>query len=131
MQKTAYEMRISDCSADVCSSDLSLPIFEGTNEILRLYIALSGLKDVGTSLGELRHAANDIFNNPIKGFGVLSGYAARRLKETTGVGTDTSERELHPTLRKAAASYATYAVSLSRSPGSRRRKHGQAENGGA
>src|SRR3546814_2946061 len=33
-QKTAYEMRISDCSSDVCSSDLSgrswpLPIVEG------------------------------------------------------------------------------------------------------
>src|SRR3546814_2455045 len=24
-QKTAYEMRISDCSSDVCSSDLALP----------------------------------------------------------------------------------------------------------
>src|SRR3546814_1978570 len=26
-QKTAYEMRISDCSSDVCSSDLSSPAF--------------------------------------------------------------------------------------------------------
>src|SRR3546814_20869465 len=25
-QKTAYEMRISDCSSDVCSSDLELPL---------------------------------------------------------------------------------------------------------
>src|SRR3546814_1074244 len=25
-QKTAYEMRISDCSSDVCSSDLQMPV---------------------------------------------------------------------------------------------------------
>jgi alkylation response protein AidB-like acyl-CoA dehydrogenase len=48
-----------------------LPIFEGTNEILRLYIALSALKDVGASLSELQSAVGSIFNDPIKGFGVL------------------------------------------------------------
>ncbi|MGH8499780.1 MAG: acyl-CoA dehydrogenase family protein, partial [Methylococcales bacterium] len=31
-----------------------LSIFEGTNEILRLYIALSGMKGVGVGLGELK-----------------------------------------------------------------------------
>jgi hypothetical protein len=33
-----------------------LTIFEGTYEVLRLYIALSGLKDLGKSLGDLRAA---------------------------------------------------------------------------
>src|SRR5271157_5054634 len=41
-----------------------LTIFEGTNEVLRLYIALSGLKDVGKSLGELKVAVDEIFNSP-------------------------------------------------------------------
>src|SRR5207249_4934835 len=38
-----------------------LSIFEGTNEILRLYIALSGLKDVGANLDELNSTIGDIF----------------------------------------------------------------------
>ena len=45
-----------------------LPIFEGTNEILRLFIALSALKDVGAGLTELQSAVASIFNDPIKGF---------------------------------------------------------------
>jgi alkylation response protein AidB-like acyl-CoA dehydrogenase len=117
MREFPYEQVVRDARI--------LPIFEGTNEILRLYIALSGLKDVGASLSELRHAANDIFNNPIKGFGVLSGYAARRLKETTGVGTDTIARDLHPALRKAAATYEKYTVALSKAADGLLRKHGK------
>ena len=73
-----------------------LSIFEGTNEILRLYIALSGMKDVGASLSDLKHAIGDIFNNPIKGFGVLQDYAAKHAQLATGAkrqGThDTKER---------------------------------------
>ena len=65
-----------------------LPIFEGTNEILRLYVALSCLKDVGETLTELKSAAAAIFNDPIKGFGVLSDYAERRFAQATGVGRD-------------------------------------------
>ena len=53
-------------------------IFEGTNEILRLFIALSGMKDVGASLRSCGRLVKSIFNDPIKGFGVLSGYAGRR-----------------------------------------------------
>ncbi len=44
-----------------------LTIFEGTSEILRLFIALSGMKDAGVMLQELKSATDDIFNNPIKG----------------------------------------------------------------
>lgn len=40
-----------------------LSIFEGTNEILRLFVGLSGLKDAGGSLAELKVAVDDIFNN--------------------------------------------------------------------
>ena len=46
-------------------------IFEGTNEILRLYVALSGLKDAGELLKEIGKSAGKIFNDPIKGFGVM------------------------------------------------------------
>ncbi len=102
-----------------------LSIFEGTNEILRLYIALSGLKDVGSSLGELKSAVGDIFNNPIKGFGVLSGYASKRLRQSTGFGTDKILSKLDPRLRKAAEIYEKYVVELSKAGDALLRLHGK------
>src|SRR3546814_20044421 len=39
-QKTAYEMRISDWSSDVCSSDLKLPMFGVTTLEEQLYSSL-------------------------------------------------------------------------------------------
>ena len=102
-----------------------LTIFEGTNEILRLYVALSGMKDVGASLKELRSALGEIFNNPIKGFGVLGGYTQRRLSQATGLGADKIIRELSPKLRKAAEVYEEYVVELARVSDLLLRKHGK------
>ncbi|HOZ05935.1 MAG TPA: acyl-CoA dehydrogenase family protein [Arenimonas sp.] len=103
-----------------------LSIFEGTNEILRLYIALSGLKGVGTGLGELKAAVGDIFNDPIKGFGVLGDYTRRRMREATGYGTDKIKYVLEPALQKYAAIYEKFAVELSKSSDHLLRKHGKA-----
>src|SRR3546814_2976770 len=50
-QKTAYEMRISDWSSDVCSSDLSLPGTAGS-----AFAACGFLPDWNHGLSE-RHAA--------------------------------------------------------------------------
>jgi acyl-CoA dehydrogenase family member 9 len=102
-----------------------LSIFEGTNEILRLYIALSGMKDVGASLIELKSAVGDIFNNPIKGFGVLTGYAERRLKAATGFGTDKIQTKLHPRLLAGAETYAKYTQELSKASDALLRMHGK------
>ena len=103
-----------------------LSIFEGTNEILRLYIALSGLKGVGTGLGELKAAVGDIFNDPIKGFGVLGDYTSRRMREATGYGTDKIKYALEPALQKYAPIYEKYAVELSKSSDQLLRKYGKA-----
>jgi acyl-CoA dehydrogenase family member 9 len=102
-----------------------LSIFEGTNEILRLYVALSGLKDVGSSLSELKSAVGDIFNNPIKGFGVLSGYASKRLRESTGFGNDKILSKLDPRLKPAAEIYEKYVVELSKASDMLLRMHGK------
>jgi alkylation response protein AidB-like acyl-CoA dehydrogenase len=77
MREYPYEQAVRDARIS--------PIFEGTNEILRLFIAMSGLKDAGKALSDLKSAVDDIFSNPIKGFGVLSGYAGRRIARATGV----------------------------------------------
>ncbi len=102
-----------------------LSIFEGTNEILRLYIALSGLKGVGAGLSELKAAVGDIFNDPIKGFGVLGNYTGRRVREATGYGIDRIAHELSPRLRKVAATYEKYTVELSKSSDALLRRYGK------
>src|SRR3546814_12466573 len=50
-QKTAYEMRISDWSSDVCSSDLVEPAFEqfGRDPVLVLHMRRDGLPLVATA----------------------------------------------------------------------------------
>jgi acyl-CoA dehydrogenase family protein 9 len=106
MRDNPYEQITRDCRI--------LTIFEGTNEVLRLYIALSALKDLGKSLGELKAAVDAIFNHPIKGFGVLSDYAERRLTQATGVGRDKILVQLPLSLKDSAAIYERYTVELSR-----------------
>jgi hypothetical protein len=81
---------------------------------LRLYIALSALKDLGKSLAELKVAVDGIFNHPIKGFGVLTDYAERRLTQATGVGRDKILVPLPPPLREAAGIYEHYTVALAK-----------------
>lgn len=53
-------------------------IFEGTNEILRAFIALAGMEGPGEYLKKIGKALRD----PIKGFGLLTGYAASKVKDT-------------------------------------------------
>ncbi len=59
-------------------------IFEGTNDILRLFIALNGLDDVGQSLKEVSSSVSGVFDDPIKGFGVLRDYAIHRASLFSG-----------------------------------------------
>jgi acyl-CoA dehydrogenase family protein 9 len=117
MRDAPYEQITRDCRI--------LTIFEGTNEVLRLYIALSGLKDLGKSLGELKAAVDDIFNNPIKGFGVLTDYAEKRLTHVTGVGRDKISIPLPPPLREAAGIFERYTVELAKAADYLLRKHGR------
>jgi acyl-CoA dehydrogenase family protein 9 len=70
-------------------------IFEGTNEILRLFIALSGLERPGQFLKEVGRA----LQSPIKSLGLLQEYAARRLQRAVKPQTLT---RVAPALRKDA-----------------------------
>ncbi len=117
MREFPYEQIVRDARI--------LPIFEGTNEILRLYIALSGMKGVGSSLGELKSAVNSIFNDPIKGFGVLTGYAERRFAQATGFAGDRIRTQLAAPLKPLAAIHEKYATEFARVVDEALRKYGK------
>jgi hypothetical protein len=51
-------------------------IFEGTNEILRVLLALSGLRDLGTDLEEVARA----LKTPLSNLGILSDYVGRKIR---------------------------------------------------
>lgn len=70
-------------------------IFEGANEILRLFIALNGLQGPSEQLRELR----DALREPMKNFGLLSEYAASRVKTAIRPNVALGV-QLHPRLKK-------------------------------
>jgi len=102
-----------------------LTIFEGTSEILRLYIALSGMKDAGQALKDLKAGVDDIFNNPIKGFGVLTNYTGRRLTQLTSLGRDRLVGSVPATLQDEALVYEKYTLELARLTDVLLRRHGK------
>jgi len=77
-------------------------IFEGTNEILRLLIALSGMKELGDSLKEVQSA----LKSPLAQRGILTEYAHKRMK---GVITHDKLTKVHPALAPEADQVGRYA----------------------
>jgi alkylation response protein AidB-like acyl-CoA dehydrogenase len=72
------------------------PIFEGANDVMRAFVALSGMKPVGEKLKELSGIS---LNDPIGTLGVLADYAAGRIQR--GVRPDKVTRA-HPELEGLA-----------------------------
>ena len=70
-------------------------IFEGTNEILRLFIALNGVQGPAEQLKEIGSA----LRRPLKNLGLISGFAASRVRSALGA-TPTLDVELHDRLGK-------------------------------
>jgi alkylation response protein AidB-like acyl-CoA dehydrogenase len=70
-------------------------IFEGANEVLRLFIALNGIQAPAAALKEVGSA----LRRPLRNLGLLGGYASSRVKLRLGQ-TSTLDIELHDRLKK-------------------------------
>lgn len=79
-------------------------IYEGTNDILRLFIALTGMDDVAHQLKEVSQAVGNAMQDPIKGFGVFREYAKKRVQYATGIG-HASMTKAHPLLAAYASDF--------------------------
>ncbi|MEO5816668.1 MAG: acyl-CoA dehydrogenase family protein [Gemmatimonadaceae bacterium] len=82
-------------------------IFEGTNEILRLFIALNGIQGPAEELKELGLA----LKRPLKNLGLLSEYAAARLARSLG-DTPTIDVALHERLQGHARHFEKHIAEL-------------------
>ena len=71
-------------------------IFEGANEVLRLFIALNGIQTLSGQLQEVAAALRE----PIKHLGLLSEFAAAKVRSALGGASATLDVELDPRLAK-------------------------------
>jgi acyl-CoA dehydrogenase family protein 9 len=95
MKEYPYERMMRDARINL--------IFEGTNEILRILLALSGIKGPADELKELGKITDvtSILKNPIKSVGVLTKFAANRMR------TSKTLTKVHPSLDKHAQNFSS------------------------
>lgn len=93
-------------------------IFEGTNEILRAFIALSGMQGPGQELAGLA----EVIKYPLKGLGLVGDFAIRRIKRSVFGETITQS---HPVLKKQAAMLEEHAGQLASQVEVLLRRHGR------
>jgi very long chain acyl-CoA dehydrogenase len=75
-------------------------IFEGANDILRLFVALTGIQFAGLRLKELQLA----MKNPTSNLGLVIGEAAKRAFKSVGMGSSDASlsQHVHPSLSTQA-----------------------------
>ena len=93
-------------------------VFEGTNEILRAFIALSGAQGPSREIEEVGKAMRE----PIKGFGLLSDFALKKAKSALGRERLT---RAHPVLAREAVLFEEYTGLLAKNVDKILRRHGK------
>ncbi len=118
MRELPYERAVRDSRVN--------RIFEGTNEILRLFIALAAVNDVSDELADLAESMRGVLADPIKGFGLLSDYAKRRASLATGLGRPKGRFTLiAPQLAEEARQFEDQARALALAADRLLRRHGK------
>jgi len=118
MREYAYERVVRDSRIN--------RIYEGTNEVLRLFIALSALNDVGQRLKDMASSLRGIFDDPIKGFGILYEYAKQRATWATGLPVSNPRlSKAHVVLQTEAEIFEDIARDLAAMTDRLLRKHGK------
>ena len=118
MREFPYERMVRDCRIN--------RIFEGTNDILRLFIALTGLQDAGSLLKDLGKAVNigNVLADPIKGFGLAVQYGKLRGAAATGIGRARLTKA-HPALESQARLIENHVGNLFTAADKLLRRHGK------
>ncbi len=96
-------------------------IFEGANEILRAFVALSGMQGPGQELKDIMKTS---ISEPLKGLGPVTGYAKRWVTMQTGIGADSLSKS-HPSLKKYAGQLEEYSAQLAQQTDVLLRRHGK------
>jgi alkylation response protein AidB-like acyl-CoA dehydrogenase len=84
-------------------------IFEGANEVMRLFIALNGIQGPAERLKALGSA----LRAPLRNLGMITGYAAQRVRSAVG-GKAELRTELHPALQEHVRYFEKHVAELAR-----------------
>ncbi|HEX8953543.1 MAG TPA: acyl-CoA dehydrogenase family protein [Polyangia bacterium] len=111
MKEFPYERLLRDARINL--------IFEGTNEILRCFIALSGMQGPGDRLAQL----SDAIKWPLKGYGLVADFVMDKIK-TQYYGGEKLDH-IHPALKKEAVLFEDWVPELAKAVEKVLRQHGK------